>query len=135
MKDFQASRVGVDTLFMCSFCLRSRQEAGRLVAAPGVGICRPCAESAVKRLVEAGPEPVEYVDGPWDAFDDEALLEQLPRIAQARDDVEKHLRLWVAAARRRGLSWSSIGQSLGMSRQSAWERFRDHLARPSREAG
>lgn len=113
---------------MCSFCLRSRQEVGRLVAAPGVGICRGCAATAVSRFEEAGPEPAEYSTGPWDTFDDRELLEQLPRVAQAREDVEEHLRHWVAAARRRGLSWANIGASLGMSRQSAWERFHEHLA-------
>lgn len=113
--------------FMCSFCLRSRQDAGRLIGAPGVGICRSCAASAVARLDEAGPEPAEYSTGPWDLFDDNELLEQLPRIAQAREQVEEHLRHWVSAARARGLSWASIGQSLGMSRQSAWERFRDYM--------
>ena len=30
----------------------------------------------------------------------------------------------VAAARARQISWAGIGESLGMSRQSAWERFR-----------
>lgn len=117
-----------DTLFMCSFCLRSRQEVGRLVAAPGVGICLDCARSATERLEGAGPESPTYVDGPWDAFGDQDLLEQLPRIAKARDDVEEHLQVWVGAARRRNISWASIGESLGMSRQSAWERFHDSVS-------
>ena len=29
----------------------------------------------------------------------------------------------VAAARRRGATWDQIGESLGMSRQSAWEYY------------
>ena len=36
---------------------------------------------------------------------------------------ESGLQRWVGEARRRGSSWASIGESLGMSRQSAWERF------------
>jgi len=30
---------------------------------------------------------------------------------------------WVQLARDRGLSWTEIGQALGVSRQAAWERF------------
>ncbi|MGO1459769.1 MAG: ClpX C4-type zinc finger protein [Flaviflexus sp.] len=113
--------------FMCSFCLRSREDSGRLVGAPGVGICQRCAQNAVRMLEEAGLEPADLSSGPWDACDDDELLEQLPRIAQAREKVEEHLRHWVGAARGRGLSWASIGESLGMSRQSAWERFHPHV--------
>ena len=53
-----------------------------------------------------------------------SLLARLPQVAQARDQVEAHLQRWVGAARERGISWASIGSALGMSRQSAWERFR-----------
>jgi len=33
------------------------------------------------------------------------------------------LRTWVLELRRRGVTWVRIGASLGMTRQSAWERF------------
>lgn len=118
-----------DALIMCSFCLRSRQEVGRLVAAPGVGICRSCAKSALELFENAGPEPAEYSSGPWDVLDDDQLLSRLPDIAEAREMVEEHLRRWVSAARLRGISWASIGDALGMSRQSAWERFHQHIER------
>lgn len=61
---------------------------------------------------------------PWDEMTDQELLMQLPRIAQARDDVDSHLKSWVDAARQRGASWQAIGDALHMTRQSAWERFK-----------
>jgi hypothetical protein len=37
--------------------------------------------------------------------------------------VEQHLTGWVRRARELGATWARIGESLGMARQSAWERF------------
>jgi hypothetical protein len=37
--------------------------------------------------------------------------------------VEADLRAWVRELRRRGITWAKIGQTLGITRQSAWERF------------
>ena len=51
------------------------------------------------------------------------LLARLPRMVAAAGQVEGSLRRWVGEGRRRGLSWERIGTSLGMTRQSAWERF------------
>lgn len=66
------------------------------------------------------------VDGPaapWARLDDDVLLSRLPEVAGAGTQVEEHLRAWVTAARERGISWARIGESLNMTRQSAWERF------------
>ena len=59
----------------------------------------------------------------WEPMSDEELLAQLPRIASVATQVEDNLRVWVQRLRDRGVSWARIGQSLGMARQSAWERF------------
>ncbi|MFF5262568.1 hypothetical protein ACFY4C_26835 [Actinomadura viridis] len=37
--------------------------------------------------------------------------------------LEVELRVWVRELRRRGVTWARIGQALGITRQSAWERF------------
>ncbi|MGP9489321.1 hypothetical protein CQ019_05625 [Arthrobacter sp. MYb229] len=124
-----------DQPFMCSFCLRSREETGVLVGAPAVGICRQCAEAALGLFHKADPEAHSIARAPWDILNDADLLRQLPRVAKARDDVEGHLRNWVSAARVRKLSWASIGESLGMSRQSAWERFHQSTAAQRAEDG
>ena len=108
----------------CSYCLRARGETGRLVASPLAAICRSCVEQAV-RLFASDPRP-DDLDGPktpWARLDDDALLARLPEVAAAGAQVEKHLAAWVHAARDRGLSWARIGEALGITRQSAWERF------------
>jgi len=38
------------------------------------------------------------------------------------------LALAVRDAHAAGMSWAQIGQALGVSRQSAWERFSDHAS-------
>lgn len=111
--------------FMCSFCLRGREETGVLAAAPTAAVCRDCAAKALRMLEAHRSSASDPLPGtPWDALNDEELLTRLPRVAEARDQVEQHLQRWVAVARDRNISWATIGTALGMSRQSAWERFR-----------
>lgn len=123
-----------DQPFMCSFCLRPREETGALVGAPAVGICQKCTEAAVVLFQNSVPASDTKPRAPWDALNNEELLGQLPKVAKARDDVENHLRTWVGAARNRKISWASIGESLGMSRQSAWERFHQPVAAEDKSA-
>jgi hypothetical protein len=41
---------------------------------------------------------------------------------------------WMTAeARKRGASWADVGAALGMSRQAAWERFREYAHDPAWE--
>jgi ATP-dependent Clp protease ATP-binding subunit ClpX len=58
-----------------------------------------------------------------DQMSDDQLLELLPKIAAAGVQVERRLTAFVTNARSRGITWTRIGQALGMTRQSAWERF------------
>jgi hypothetical protein len=44
-------------------------------------------------------------------------------IVEGTKMLERQLRDSVAQARTLGSSWEQIGQALGVSRQSAWERF------------
>lgn len=109
----------------CSYCLRPRSETGHLVASPLAAICRDCVQDALRLLgsVAPGTGDLEAPATPWAALDDESLLRRLPEVAAAGRQVETHLATWVGAARARGLSWARIGKALGMTRQSAWERF------------
>lgn len=111
---------------MCSYCLRSRAEAGPLVASPIAAICQRCVERAAELFASA--QTASNLDGPgspWGSLTDDELLERLPEVASAGVQVEEHLKVWVSAARQRGFSWAKIGDALGMTRQSAWERFSD----------
>ncbi|GAB3650936.1 ClpX C4-type zinc finger protein [Zhihengliuella somnathii] len=95
-----------------------------MVASPLAAICRACATAAVGKLEEA--ELVEAAvtsEPPWERMSDEELLTRLPEVAAAGAQVEEHLAAWVSVTRERGVSWARIGAALGMTRQSAWERF------------
>lgn len=60
---------------------------------------------------------------PWHDMSDADLLGKLPLIAGTGDQVDRFLAEWVQLLRSRGISWAEIGRALGVSRQSAWERF------------
>ena len=57
--------------------------------------------------------------GDWD----EAPLDGLCESAQIAAALDKLQRDLVRRARHAGRTWDEIGASLGVSRQSAWERF------------
>ncbi|HKS98325.1 MAG TPA: ClpX C4-type zinc finger protein [Rugosimonospora sp.] len=107
---------------ICSFCLKPNTEVTTLVAGPGVYICDGCVALCVQ-VIDGKPASVpqlaiwEYVETVEDA------LASLPRVAAAGAQVEQNLAGWVRRARALGATWARIGEALGMTRQSAWERF------------
>lgn len=109
----------------CSFCQKLAPDLDKLIAGPGIYICDQCVQKCVAILEEPYPAPdVGAAQLPsWHSMSDAELLGKLPRIAAVAAQVEGGLQRWVAEARRRGSSWAEIGGALGMSRQSAWERF------------
>lgn len=56
-------------------------------------------------------------------FDDPLAV--IGDIVDASRGVESMLRRWVQVARSNGHTWQEIADALGVTRQSAWERFRD----------
>jgi hypothetical protein len=106
----------------CSFCLKPNTEVRRLVAGPGVYICDGCV-ALCAQLIDGPPSPTPQLRA-WEheVTVDEALA-NLPRIAAAGAQVEEHLAGWVQRARALGATWARIGAALGVTRQSAWERF------------
>ena len=109
----------------CSFCQKVAPEVDKLIAGPGIYICDQCVRTCVEILEQAPARPQEREAQlpSWHSLTDAEVLSRLPRIASVAAQVEGGLQRWVAEARRRGSSWASIGESLGISRQSAWERF------------
>jgi hypothetical protein len=106
----------------CSFCLKPSTEIGTLVAGPGVCICNECV-ALCAIIIESKPASVPRLD-PWQhATDLETVLATLPLVAAARVQVEQNVTGWVRRARELGATWTRIGEALGMTRQSAWERF------------
>lgn len=106
----------------CSFCLKPKTEVRRLVAGPGVFICDECVALSAQ-LMDAPSVPTPHLAAWEHAVSVDEVLANLPRIAAAGAQVEEHLTGWVRRARALGATWARIGEALGMTRQSAWERF------------
>jgi hypothetical protein len=111
----------------CSFCGKPDNEVAKLVAGPGVYICDECVALCQLIITQSNtapqPDAVRRLRA-WELADDaDAVLESLPRVARAADQVEKDLAGWVGRARELGATWARIGEALGMTRQSAWARF------------
>jgi hypothetical protein len=112
---------------LCSFCGKPNTQVAKLVAGPGVYICDECVTLCQLIITESrsGSKPGSVPQlRAWELTDNvNAVLESLPRVARAADQVEQDLAGWVSRARELGATWARIGESLGMTRQSAWARF------------
>ena len=71
------------------------------------------------RIVGRGRDTRLRLIGDWEATPLDGLCHSA-RVAVALDKVQRQL---VQQARTDGRSWTEIGASLGISKQSAWERF------------
>ena len=113
----------------CSFCAKSQFEVVKLVAGPGVYICNECVDLCIQIIdQEADRAAPAKSPGPptlkaWDGLSDQDLLAEMVRAHGAHQNVDRAVAQHVAALRARGVSWARIGEALGMTRQSAWERF------------
>lgn len=56
---------------------------------------------------------------------DDHPLQVLSGLRNGSEIIDGNIRRTVSTARAKGCSWDEIGRSLGISRQSAWERFSD----------
>ena len=121
----------------CSFCGKSQHQVVKLVAGPGVFICDECVglcnqiiaeeldrktvDDAVARKTTGRREPPTIKA--WDSLSDDQLLDEMVKAHAAHENVDRGVAHHVAELRARGVSWARIGEALGMTRQSAWERF------------
>jgi hypothetical protein len=103
----------------CSFCLKDKEKVAKLVAGLGVYICNECVELCSLIIAE---DPAPRVGG-WDEQPDDALLANLGRLQAIVAQVDAALHDQVDMLRARGISWTRIGEALGVSKQAAWERF------------
>ena len=106
----------------CSFCAKSEDEVGKLVAGPSVFICDDCVGLCSKIMREADATQAQKFAG-VDAMSTERLLHWL-KIQQALfDHARAAMQDAVDTLRQREVSWATIGEALGVSRQAAWDRF------------
>ena len=110
---------GEQTTLCCSFCGKERQAVAKLIAGPGVYICNECVELCTHILVE---QEVPKVPG-WKERPDGELLSSLARAQALVSQVDTAVHDHVDVLRTRGISWTRIGEALGVSKQAAWERF------------
>lgn len=117
-----ATSAKTETVKRCSFCGKESTQVTKMVAGPGVHICNVCV-GLCTTIIENEAVKGSEAHVPPQSMTDEQILEFIPRIAAVEDQVEQSLREWVGRLRDRGVTWERIGATLGMTRQSAWERF------------
>jgi hypothetical protein len=106
----------------CSFCGKPSTDVSKLISGPGVYICNECVSLCADILATEFGAP--NLGLPWDTdMPLDELLTLLRNVAAAGAQVEQNLAQWVRKARGCGATWARIGEALGMTRQSAWERF------------
>ena len=121
MTGSQSSSAGASRLdtVCCSFCIKEKEAVAKLVAGPGVYICNECVDLC-NQIFDL--DPVPKVGSGSEQPDDE-LLASLARIQAVVSQVDGAMHEHVALLRARGISWTRIGEALGVSKQAAWERF------------
>lgn len=102
----------------CSFCGRSPSEVSKLLGGPKVHICDACV-GVCNEILKATPPTFAG----WEAMTDEQLLNSLVPAVATVEATRAVLQTQIDTLRKRGVSWNAIGETLGMSRQAAWERF------------
>jgi ATP-dependent Clp protease ATP-binding subunit ClpX len=106
----------------CSFCGKSEAEVEKLAAGPaGIHICNECVAVCQVIMWGDGPGASRAFDpGTWPK---ERLLALLGPLNATSEAHRAHLQDVVDALRAHDVSWAAIGEALGVSRQTAWERF------------
>jgi hypothetical protein len=106
----------------CSFCFKSQHEVEKLISGPGnIFICDECVDLCNKIMV--GPDDYSSKSLSVGELPTERLLERLQPIEDTLQGKGNQLQQVVDILRSREVSWAQIGAALGISRQSAWERF------------
>ena len=113
--------VPTKTLY-CSFCFKSQHKVKMLISGPAsIFICSECVD--VCNACVAGRFPDKSKSPSDEELPTERLLERLQAIEDTLRGKGNQLQWVVELLRSREVSWAVIGAALGISRQSAWERF------------
>ena len=107
----------------CSFCLKSQHEVKKLIAGPGfIFICDECV-GLCDAIIAGKPPKIDASNFKIGNIPTDTLLARLKPIEQTLQGMGNQLQTVVEELRGREVSWARIGEALGVSRQSAWERF------------
>jgi hypothetical protein len=106
----------------CSFCFKSQHQVKMLISGPaGLFICGECVDLCNECIDGRFPDQSKF---PTDKdLPTERLLQRLQPIEDTLQGKGNQLQRVVEILRSREVSWAQIGAALGISRQSAWERF------------
>jgi ATP-dependent Clp protease ATP-binding subunit ClpX len=116
------AKVDQHTLY-CSFCGKSQHDVKKLIAGPAVFICDACVGLCNKIIAET-PDPDASAKLEWpENVPSENLLGLLKAQEKTFEEVAARLQKSVDILRKREVSWQQIGETMGISRQAAWERF------------
>jgi hypothetical protein len=123
MSDSRISPPGANRIetLCCSFCSKAKDAVAKLIAGPGVYICNECVNLC--DLILADKSVPEF--GSWSERPDDEMLSSLAQVQGVVSQADAAVHDYVAILRERGLSWTRIGEALGVSKQAAWERFSD----------
>ena len=116
-----ASAASPAKILYCSFCFKSQHDVRKLIAGPaGIFICDECVGLCNEIIAGHMPQSKPPAD---QELPTERLLARLGAIEQTVQGKGSQLQCVVELLRSREVSWAYIGAALGISRQSAWERF------------
>jgi ATP-dependent Clp protease ATP-binding subunit ClpX len=105
----------------CSFCFKSQHVVKKLISGPAsIFICDECV-GLCDEIIADRPIPKKSMSP--ENLPTELLLERLGPIEETVQGKGNQLQSVVDILRSREVSWALIGAALGISRQSAWERF------------
>ena len=106
----------------CSFCFKSQHHVKKLISGPAsIFICDECVNLCNDVVAERS---IDLSKAPSDKeLPTERLLKRLQAIEETLQGKGNQLQWVVELLRSREVSWAQIGAALGVSRQSAWERF------------
>lgn len=112
---------GADAPLACSFCGKDKDAVEKLIAGPGVYICNQCIDLCNEIILEEtgkAPAPLARPDAT-----EEQELERMVSLHRSKEQVDREVAHVVRNLRERGVTWTRIGEALGMTRQSAWEKY------------
>ncbi len=106
----------------CSFCFKSQHQVKMLISGPAsLFICDECVDLCNECIAGRFPDKSKFRSP--EELPTERLLERLQPIEETVQGKGNQLQSVVDLLRSRQVSWAQIGTALGISRQSAWERF------------
>ena len=117
----RAQRLKLPKTLHCSFCGKSQHQVEKLIAGPYVFVCNECV-AVCDAILAGGPLPDHAGFKPLERPTDE-LLSLIGSVSHNAEASANFLQSIVDTLRRREVSWAAIAEPLGVSRQSAWERF------------